>query len=468
MHSRFMKLPFRYQFNLAPFTIVALLACLVAYTLFELSTISQNNEVNRQWEILTDRIQTAIASANRLNSVIAELSSSQDIQQDEHFFNFLEQTGILSDSLLDPVLLEQIPPELRLKIKDSEQLLREPERTDPTVISDSITALLPTLEYQYKIFAAQRRTAFIDNHKKLVIISSRMTTILLSGLILCIVLASGLAFWGLTVTRRRLKHLTHRAHAISVGDNLPLPAPATARDELDDLEMFLTNMTSRLLNVVSMENVLHGAENERRRIAMDMHDGVLADLTAINRRLDSLITNSITQNHIKSLRADVDDIINHLRCTIDDLHPQVLETLGLEAALQSYLDRHSMIAGFPNYHFEFDKSVEEFLPMDRKINLFRIITEAINNVIKHAHCDRFEVCLRIAPQQLLVTVEDNGVGMAENTKTSGHGCANIAERAHLVGATVQWRASRFTSGTCFELILPLKLVLNQGQKNDSD
>jgi len=451
-----MKLPFRYQFILAPFIIVALLACLVAYTLFELSTINKNNDVIRQWEILIDRIQTAMVSANRLKSVMGELSASSDIQQNEYFFTYLEQASVLSDSLLDPTLLEQVPLEFYTQIKNSEQMLREPVRSDPAAFSLFITALLPTLEYQYKIFSAQRRTAFIDNHNTLVFISTRMTTILLTGLTLCIVLASVLAFWGFAVTRQRLKHLTQRAHSICVGDNLPLPAPAAVRDELDELEIFLANMTTRLLNVVSVENVLRGAESERRRIAMDMHDGVLADLTAINRRLDNFNSDSVTQDKIKSLRSDVDGIIEHLRNTIDDLHPQVLETLGLEASLRSYLERHSAVANFPSYHFECEQSIEDCLPIDQKINLFRIVTEVINNVIKHARCERFEVCLRLISQQLVVTVEDNGVGMPVNLKNTGHGHANVAQRARLIGAAVQWRSSRFSSGACFALILPIQ------------
>ena len=450
-----MKLPFRYQFILAPFVIVVLLACLVAYTLFELANINHENEVTRQWELVTDRIQTSITGAIRLNKVIDELSSAKDIEQDEQFFSYLEQTRIVSDSLLDPTLLGQVSAGLRQQIKDSEQLLREPERVKPEVVSLSLNNLLPALEYQYKIFAAQRRTTFIDNHRQLVTISSRMTTALLTGLIFCIVLAAGLALWGLSVNRRRLNNLSQRAHAVCSGDNAPLAAPESALDELDDLEICLANMTTRLLNVVSVENVLHGVEHERRRIAMDMHDGVLADLTAINRRLDSLNINVMNTDEIKTLRADVDDIISHLRCTIDDLHPQVLETLGLESALHSFLNRHSTATGFPQVHFEYDEKIENALLMEQKINLFRIVTEAINNVIKHAHCDRFEVGLRLVAQQLIVTVEDNGVGMPEKYNASGHGCANISERARLIGATVQWRASRFASGTCFELTLPL-------------
>jgi len=451
-----MKLSFRYQFILAPFIIVILLACLVAYTLFELSRINNENEVTRQWEMLTDNIQAVIASATRLNKVITELSSDQAIQQDEQFFIFLEQAGILADGFQNSHLLGQLEPQLRQRIMDDRHLFLEPENINPVTISQSLKRLLPPLEQQYKIFVAQRRSAFIDNHRKLISISSEMTTVLVSGLLLCIVLATGLALWGFYVTRQRLKLLTQRAHTVCASDNLPLSAPATARDELDELEICLANMTSRLLNTVNVVNVLQGAEDERRRIAMDMHDGILADLTSINRKLDQLHSHTSSLEETQNLRTDIDDIISNLRCIIDDLHPQVLETLGLESALRSFLDRHITTEGFTNFHFEFAQNIEYLLAIDNKLNLFRIVSEAISNVIKHAHCDRLEVCLRIVSQQLIVTVEDNGCGMPEAIQSTGYGFANITERAHLLGATVQWRAARFSSGTCFELILALK------------
>ncbi|WP_126454996.1 sensor histidine kinase [Sulfuriflexus mobilis] len=459
-----MKLPFRYQFILAPFIIVVLLACLVAYTLLELSYINKANEITRQWAIISDRAQTAISSARQLNTIIRELSS-EDIQQDEQFFSYLEQTRILSDSLHIPYLLEQVSPELRQLITDSGQLLREPEHVRPEAISLSLERLLPALEYQAKIFTAQRRTTFIDNHHKLVAISSRLTTVLLTALIICISLATGLALWGLTITRRRLKRLTQRAHDVCTGDSVPLPAPVDTRDELDDLELCLANMTTRLLQVVSVENVLLGVEGERRRIAMDMHDGVLADLTAINRRLDKLNTSIAKQGGIKNdeinaMRADVDNVIDNLRCTIDDLHPQVLETLGLESALHSYIERHrgrdGMTASFQNVHFEFDQRIDSSLSTRDKINLFRIIAEAINNVIKHAQGDRLEISLRIVQDKIIACIEDNGIGMPKEIRGDGHGCANISERARLIGAKIQWRTSRFSQGTCFELSLRLK------------
>lgn len=451
-----MKLSFRYQFILAPFTIVVILACLIAYTLFALTKINNENEVTRQWEILTDSIQAMISSATQLDKVVDKLSSVQDIQQDEYFFIYLEQAGILADSFQNSHLLGRLEPELRQQILNSRQLFIEPENQNPAIISGSLTSLLPALEQQYKLFAAQRRSAFINNHRKLVAISSEMTTVLLMGLILCIILATGLALWGFYATRRRLRLLTQRAHTVCTEDNLPLSAPATVHDELDELEICLANMTSRLLNIVNAGNVLSGVEDERRRIAMDMHDGVLADLTSINRKLDNFNEQSNKQELAKSLRADIDDSINNLRCIIDDLHPQVLETLGLESALRSFLDRHITSDANTNIHFEFDQNIEHLLSLDKKINLFRIVVEAITNVIKHAHCDRLEVCIRNVSQQLIVTVEDNGYGMPENIESTGHGFANIAERAHLIGASMHWRAARFSRGTCFELNLPLK------------
>jgi len=450
-----MKLPFRYQFTLAPFIVVAVLAVLVAYTLFEISNINANNEAMRQWQILGDRMQTTISTAALVTRLTQEMSLASDIQQDERFLNYLEQIWILADNLLDQNLLSQLPTELSARIKSGEHFLREPEQVSPVVIDNYLHDLLPPLEYQYKIFVAQRRSATMDNHQALVVISSRLTNVLLFLLILCIVLAVGLTFWGLRVTRKRIETLSARAQSVCTEEPPSSSRGFSSRDEIDDLDICLSNMTARLLQVVGVENVLRGVESERRRLAMDMHDGVLADLTAINRRLDSLKDRETPPPQLKELRVEVDEVIRNIRGTIDDLHPQVLETLGLEAALRSYLTRRASVAGFPEYQFGFEPAIELKLAMEHKINLYRIITEALNNILKHAHADRIEIDLRISEQQLVVTVEDNGVGIPDHPGNSGHGFANISERARLIGAQVNWRHSRFSSGTCFELKLPV-------------
>jgi signal transduction histidine kinase len=477
-----MKLPFRYQFILAPVIISVLLAGLVAFTLYELSNINRENNTARHWEILTDKIQTAIASATHLNTIIEEISSLETLEDDDLFFAYLEHSKILSESLTDPYLISQISINLRQLIEKNEPVYRKPELVKPTFVSDSINSLLPALDYQYKLFASYRRTAIIDNHRELVSISSRLTGVLISTLILCIILASGLTFWGLKITRNRLKGLAQRAYEMCAAANPLLPSTSTIRDdadnpddfeeveeddkfdEIDDLEVCLTNMTQRVFRVVSVENALRGAEDERRRIAMDIHDGVLADLTVITRNIDGLALpcddDKTAQDKLGLLRKDVNGVIKNLRRTIDDLHPQVLDTLGLEFALHSFMGRYDLGSGFPKHSFDFDKNIETLLTADQKLNLFRIVIEAINNVIKHSHCEHFEVSLRIVTQQIIVTVEDNGIGIDENKEFRGHGCANITERASIIGSTVQWGESRFVSGTNFELTIPLGLSSN--------
>lgn len=447
-----MKLPFRYQFVLTPLVIVTFLACLVYYTLVELGNIRTENELTVKRELLTDRIQTVIANATLLDRMLEELKSSVSEPTEEYPFHYVEQAIILADSLVDADLVEELSMELRRKTERMALQLREPEQLDPNRLHDSLLSLLPPLQYQHKIFLAKRRSAFIDYHRNLSVIVPRLSGVLLTVLGICMVLGLGLAILGLRSMRRRLRYLAQRARELCGSYGPALPAPTS--DELVDLEYCLDNMAQRFSGVVTLENVLQAAENERRRIAMDMHDGVLADMTAIVRKLD--VMGSLEARDVSELRAGVDDIITGIRCIIDDLHPQTLEILGLEAALRSFVSRHCEAPEFPLCHFEFDPIIEDKLKMFEKINLFRIVTEAINNLTRHAHSKRFEISMRLLAQRLVITVEDNGLGMpASGLIEAGQGCSNIRERARTIGATVQWCSSRFSSGTRVELILPL-------------
>ena len=452
-----MNLTFRQQLVLTPIIIIVVLAGLVSYTLFELSEINRGNESTRQWEIIIDRIQTAIASANRIRDISDTLSSSQNLQQDDQFFSYLEQFSILADSLFDPLLFEQLPRQLQETINENQQLLREPEKIAASDIQGFVTKLLPALEYQYKLYAAQRRSVFIDAHKKLVNISSRMTIILAAGIFSCILLASVLTWWALTKTRRRLNELSKFVCGINSKNINEFKPPKYVRDELDELERCFSNMTDKLINVINIENVMQGAEDERRRIAMEIHDGVLADLTVIYRKLETMTPG---QERLQ-LQQEVNELISNLRRTIDDLHPQTLDTLGLEPALRSYLNRHASTPGFPDFHFDFAPQVEQQLSATKKLNLFRIVTEAVNNIIKHSRCERFEISLRVVSDNLHISIEDNGIGLSNIESSRGHGYGNIVERARLIGANIQWRTSRFASGTCFNLVMPISASPNQ-------
>lgn len=447
-----MQLPFRYQFLLAPAAIILLLAGLVAYTLVELPRTNRENEIPRQWELATDRALVMIASASHLDQLAQRMAAAPS-KRDELLFDYIEQTQIYLDNAQHPELLARAPEDIRRIIRDSTARLRDPEHVDPNAAHATLSTLMPALKQLSIGFQSQRRTALMDYHRNLREIVAQLINASLTVLLVCIVLGVGLATWGLRATRRRLAGLTQRAQQVCAGDLAPYPAPIRIRDELDTLDQCLAAMTQRLINTVAVEKVLQGAEDERRRIAMDMHDGVLADLTALSRTLEQADSAQAKTPPISELRANVTALAESIRRVIEDLHPQSLEILGLEAALRSFLARHG--SGLPDYHLEFDHEAENALRPAQKIHLFRIATEAIHNVIRHAQCSRFEVSVRVVAQHLLCTVEDNGIGMPVAQMAQGHGCLNITERARAIGAQTSWRASRFSTGTRFELSLPL-------------
>jgi len=452
-----MRLPFRYQFVLAPAIIIVLLAGLVAYTLITLPRINREIEISRQWRLASDSALVMFATASHLDQLAQRMAATPD-KRDELLFDYIEQAQIYLDYAQHPVLLTRAPDDLRRIIEESTSRLQNPEYVDPNAAHATLSTLLPALKQLSVGFQSQTRIALVDYHHNSRIIIAQLINASLTVLLVCIVLGVGVAGWGLYATRQRLAALTQRAHKVCAGDLTPYPAPTQIRDELDKLDQCLAVMTQRLIHTVAVEKVLQGAEEERRRIAMDMHDGVLADLTTLSRTLDQAEQVPTKTPALAELRANVAELAESIRRVIDDLHPQSLEILGLESALRAYLQRHVRGRGVPAYHFEFDPTAENRLWPAHKIHLFRIASEAIHNVIQHAQCKRFEVSIRVVAQHLLCTVEDNGIGtpVAQAPQIGpGRGCLNIVERAHAIGAQALWRQSRFSTGTRFELSLPL-------------
>jgi len=260
---------------------------------------------------------------------------------------------------------------------------------------------------------------------------------------------------------RRIQVLSDSAARITNGDFTPPPAPDKVRDELDGLAVSINRMTDQLIRVVAAEKLLEGAEEERRRIAMDLHDQTLADLSAVRRGLENLRLKTSYGDEAAALEADLQRAMTNLRVVMDDLHPQTLDILGLPAAIESLLEKTCEAAASPAYHFlANDDAAELTLPRLTQVTVYRIVNEAINNVLRHAHASQLEVGLTLRSGTLVVAVEDNGRGFEHApqlpTPSGGRGLHNIQERARAIGAQVSWRNSRFSSGTRFELLLSLE------------
>jgi signal transduction histidine kinase len=122
-----------------------------------------------------------------------------------------------------------------------------------------------------------------------------------------------------------------------------------------------------------------------------------------------------------------------------ELRPAALDELGLAAALPRFVNEWSAHIGIPA---EFRTGWFEMgqLPRDAEVAFYRIAQEALNNISKHAHASRVDVVLAASDGQVVLVIEDDGIGFDASSDTvsaRGLGLAGMRERAALVGATLQ-------------------------------
>lgn len=191
--------------------------------------------------------------------------------------------------------------------------------------------------------------------------------------------------------------------------------------------------------------IVSAQEAERQRIARDLHDETGQALTAIGMGLRSLADKLSPRNkaalgtlhHLQELTAHS---LRELQRIISDLRPSHLDDLGLSSALRWYVGRLHELT-----HLRIELSItgdERELSEAIKIAIFRIIQEALNNVIKHASASEAEVHLDFRENGVYILVHDNGIGFdadlirQSQQRGSSLGLAGMEERAALLGGTV--------------------------------
>jgi two-component system, NarL family, sensor kinase len=193
-----------------------------------------------------------------------------------------------------------------------------------------------------------------------------------------------------------------------------------------------------------MEAALESQENERRRVAGDLHDSIGAMLSTIR---VSLITHAKKhkddESSIQESKKMLDDTIESVRRISRDLMPSTLEKFGLIQAVKEMCERFQGTTGIP---IVFEESGDTPpLSKSRELMIFRIVQELLNNALKHAEATFIKVMFANG-DLLQVIVEDNGKGFnpeehkSDRTPGKGLGLFNMENRARLVGATIEFNA----------------------------
>ena len=192
-------------------------------------------------------------------------------------------------------------------------------------------------------------------------------------------------------------------------------------------------------------------DQERKRIAQDLHDGLGSLLSAAKLKLSALQTGDEHPRQMKDILHLLDDAATELRNISQNIMPAALSKLGLEASLQSIFDS---ISGGSDLaiHFTmhgFDKRLES----ETEISIYRIVLELVNNVVKHASANNVTVQLIRYPDQVNLTVEDDGQGFDQETVLNGTGLNNIRSRIVYLKGTIDMDTSE-QNGTTTIINIP--------------
>jgi signal transduction histidine kinase len=197
--------------------------------------------------------------------------------------------------------------------------------------------------------------------------------------------------------------------------------------------------------------MLAGQEEERRRLAADLHDQVLPELRQIAGDCERLRRQANgMEPELARLEGEVRGAMDSVREVMEALRPSALDVLGLGDALEGYLRQCGARREPPLTVSVRRSGAEPSLPPEVSLALYRICQEAVNNVIRHSGADRAGLEILAEGDRLTLAVWDDGRGFDPARAGRGHGLANIRQRAELIGAVAAWEG-REGGGTRFSV-----------------
>jgi PAS domain S-box-containing protein len=198
----------------------------------------------------------------------------------------------------------------------------------------------------------------------------------------------------------------------------------------------------------NMAVLIEGQENERTRIAKDLHDGLGQMLNAIKMNTRAFICDEKKGSDLFLL---LDEAITETKRIAENLMPHKLRDFDLQTCLKSLCEQFqsSTTAEISFSSFAEQLTISETV----KTNLYRIAQEALNNSIRHAQASHINIQLFDDDQSLRLTIEDDGEGMKNSISSNGHGLMNIHDRARILRGECTIESDR-SRGTIIIIEIP--------------
>ncbi|MCX6231811.1 MAG: sensor histidine kinase [Bacteroidetes bacterium] len=214
--------------------------------------------------------------------------------------------------------------------------------------------------------------------------------------------------------------------------------------------------------LIQMQSFIDGQEMERQRLSRELHDGLGQLLIAIKLKLESLIYTDRSKllYTIEGIKTLFDKTIDEIKRISYDLMPAVLYEFGLSKAISNLCEDIENRTRL-NISYTYEGEAEILNDKLIKTYLFRIVQEALNNVVKHAEASKINLSLLIMNNEIRLRIEDNGKGFEvenhlQSLKTNG--IYNMRERVNLLKGNFEI-ITKPDEGTIVNVIIPIPITV---------
>jgi len=258
---------------------------------------------------------------------------------------------------------------------------------------------------------------------------SAFLTLLCSALLCMAVSSRG---WG-PLAYSAVEHTTLAVQLWALSEGILLALLTVLAEQRRSSRLSLGLASVRLADLTG--RMLHVQEEERTRIARELHDDINQSLASVSIQLSSLkrTTDAGTREQVEKLQEQLLSVSGDVRRLSHDLHPSLLRYTSLAVALRGLCEGCHVPA---RTRIQCDVADGPPLDEDQKLNLFRIAQEAIHNINRHAHAQHAWITLRFDAAAGMLEVQDNGIGVDVGRASRGLGMISIEERARLLGGSV--------------------------------
>lgn len=360
-----------------------------------------------------------------------------------------ERTKLLTDAIqaLEAQIVER---------KNAERALRESKEKYSSLVGNSLTGIF--IEQKGRIIFANQRLADIYGYQKEELtgmdalqlvhpedrrLITEMTERRLQGLPVPAeydaraINKAGEMIW----VQRRNALIEHQGAPAILANHIDITSKKQAFDTLKSSQRKLRFLSSRLLSA---------QEDERKRIARELHDSIGSSLSSVKFGLESLLESlgpgSEAAGKVQTLISLTHETIDEVRRLMSDLRPAMLDDLGLESTIMWFCRRFESI--YPRISVEHRVEIEEEqIPEHLKIVIFRILQEAMQNIAKYSGTESATVSLTIQDQALQLAVADIGKGfdlanlLPVDDTDGGLGLTSMRERTEFSGGTFDIRST---------------------------